>query len=62
MLDGGDHWIVVGRVNALGDSAGDDGPRPLLFYRGAYAATEEAEPTPGILDNLITWSRADDWF
>ncbi len=63
VLDGGDHWIVVGRVNALGDSAGDDGlVRPLLFYRGAYAATEEAEPTPGILDNLITWSRADDWF
>lgn len=36
--------------------------RPLLFYRGAYATTEEAEPTLGILDNLITWSRADDRF
>lgn len=59
VLDGGDHWIVVGRVTALGDAAD---ARPLLFYRGAYAATEEAEPTPGILDNLITWSRADDWF
>ena len=59
VVDGGDHWIVVGRVQALGDPA--DG-RPLLFYRGAYAATEDAEPTPGILDNLITWSRADDWF
>jgi 3-hydroxy-9,10-secoandrosta-1,3,5(10)-triene-9,17-dione monooxygenase reductase component len=23
--------------------------------------TEPAEPTPGILDNLITWSRDDDW-
>jgi 3-hydroxy-9,10-secoandrosta-1,3,5(10)-triene-9,17-dione monooxygenase reductase component len=34
----------------------------MLFYRGAYSATEAAEPTPGILDNLITWSRADDWF
>jgi len=63
VLDGGDHWIVVGRVQALGDGAGDDEiARPLLFYRGAYTATEEAEPTPGILDNLITWSRADDWF
>ena len=59
VVDGGDHWIVVGRVQALGDPA--DG-RPLLFYRGAYTATEPAEPTPGILDNLITWSRADDWF
>jgi 3-hydroxy-9,10-secoandrosta-1,3,5(10)-triene-9,17-dione monooxygenase reductase component len=59
VLDGGDHWIVVGRVTALGDH---DDERPLLFYRGAYAATERAEPTPGILDNLITWSRDDDWF
>jgi 3-hydroxy-9,10-secoandrosta-1,3,5(10)-triene-9,17-dione monooxygenase reductase component len=59
VLDGGDHWIVVGRVTALPDAA--DSERPLLFYRGAYTATEEAEPTPGILDNLITWSRADDW-
>jgi 3-hydroxy-9,10-secoandrosta-1,3,5(10)-triene-9,17-dione monooxygenase reductase component len=59
VLDGGDHWIVVGRVQALGET---EDARPLLFYRGAYTATEEAEPTPGILDNLITWSRADDWF
>jgi len=59
VLDGGDHWIVVGRVHALGESADE---RPLLFYRGAYAATEKPEPTPGVLDNLITWSRDDDWF
>jgi 3-hydroxy-9,10-secoandrosta-1,3,5(10)-triene-9,17-dione monooxygenase reductase component len=59
VVDGGDHWIVVGRVTALGDQ---DDARPLLFYRGAYTATEPAEPTPGILDNLITWSRDDDWF
>lgn len=59
VLDGGDHWIVLGRVTALGEQ---DDRRPLLFYRGAYTATEPAEPTPGILDNLITWSRADDWF
>lgn len=56
--DGGDHWIVVGRVLALG--RGDE-RRPLLFYRGAYTATEPAEPTPGVLDNLITWSEHD-WF
>jgi 3-hydroxy-9,10-secoandrosta-1,3,5(10)-triene-9,17-dione monooxygenase reductase component len=59
VLDGGDHWIVVGRVTALGET---DDERPLLFYRGAYSATETAEPTPGIMDNLITWSRDDDWF
>ena len=54
----GDHYVVTGRVTTLGDQR--DG-RPLLFYRGAYTATEAAEPTPGILDNLITWSRHDDW-
>ncbi len=56
--DGGDHHVVVGRVTTLGEQRGE---RPLLFYRGAYTATEPAEPTPGILDNLITWSRHDDW-
>ncbi len=61
VVDGGDHWIVVGRVTTL-DVSGTDGARPLLFYRGAYTAVEAAEPTPAILDNLITWSRADDWF
>jgi hypothetical protein len=25
-------------------------------------AAEPAEPTPGILDNLIAWSGDDDWF
>jgi 3-hydroxy-9,10-secoandrosta-1,3,5(10)-triene-9,17-dione monooxygenase reductase component len=59
VLDGGDHWIGVGRVTDLGEQ---DAERPLLFYRGAYTVTEPAEPTPGILDNLITWSRDDDWF
>ena len=54
----GDHYVVTGRVTALGETRDE---RPLLFYRGAYTATEEAEPTPGILDNLITWSRHDDW-
>ena len=55
---GGDHHVVIGRVLTLGPQRGE---RPLLFYRGAYATTEPAEPTPGILDNLITWSRHDDW-
>jgi 3-hydroxy-9,10-secoandrosta-1,3,5(10)-triene-9,17-dione monooxygenase reductase component len=63
VFDGGDHHIVVGRVGALGEPVNG---RPLIFYRGSYAATEQAEPTPGILDNLITWSsdwsRTDTWF
>jgi 3-hydroxy-9,10-secoandrosta-1,3,5(10)-triene-9,17-dione monooxygenase reductase component len=63
IFDGGDHYIVTGRVRALGDPVNG---RPLLFYRGAYTATEQAEPTPGVLDNLITWSsdwsRSDTWF
>ncbi|MGH3648072.1 MAG: 3-hydroxy-9,10-secoandrosta-1,3,5(10)-triene-9,17-dione monooxygenase reductase subunit [Micromonosporaceae bacterium] len=54
----GDHYVVIGRVTALGETRDE---RPLLFYRGAYTATEELEPTPGVLDNLITWSRHDDW-
>jgi 3-hydroxy-9,10-secoandrosta-1,3,5(10)-triene-9,17-dione monooxygenase reductase component len=69
VVDGGDHHIVVGRVTTLGQGDGSGGAgatdgtrRPLLFYRGAYTATEEAEATPGIMDNLITWSRDDDWF
>ena len=56
--DGGDHYVVLGRVTTLGPRRGT---RPLLFYRGAYTSTEPAEPAPGILDNLITWSRHDDW-
>jgi 3-hydroxy-9,10-secoandrosta-1,3,5(10)-triene-9,17-dione monooxygenase reductase component len=61
--DGGDHHIVIGRVTALGDPVNG---RPLLFFRGSYAVTEASEPTPGVLDNLITWSsdwsRTDTWF
>jgi 3-hydroxy-9,10-secoandrosta-1,3,5(10)-triene-9,17-dione monooxygenase reductase component len=37
---GGDHLIVVGRVNALGTDGGGDGdgeePPPLLFHRGRF--------------------------
>jgi 3-hydroxy-9,10-secoandrosta-1,3,5(10)-triene-9,17-dione monooxygenase reductase component len=63
VVDGGDHHIVIGRVTALGEPVH---ARPLLFYRGSYAVTEAPEPTPGVLDNLITWSsdwdRTDTWF
>ncbi|MEU1368509.1 flavin reductase family protein [Streptomyces sp. NPDC005803] len=33
---GGDHLIVVGRVEALGAVADGDGDGPLLFHRGAF--------------------------
>jgi 3-hydroxy-9,10-secoandrosta-1,3,5(10)-triene-9,17-dione monooxygenase reductase component len=35
---GGDHLIVVGRVEALGGSAETGGPGPLLFHRGRFGA------------------------
>lgn len=56
--EAGDHYVVIGRVTALGEQRDE---RPLLFYRGGYTATEAATPAPGLLDNLITWSRHDDW-
>lgn len=44
MHDGGDHWIVVGRVVAMHRSGV---PRPpLVFFRGGYRrlGTDEAQP------------------
>jgi len=34
VLEGGDHWIVLGRVTALYCS--DDPPHPLIFFGGRY--------------------------
>jgi 3-hydroxy-9,10-secoandrosta-1,3,5(10)-triene-9,17-dione monooxygenase reductase component len=56
--DAGDHHVVVGRVTELGECR--DG-QPLLFYRGAYAATDSRYEVDGELDNLLTWSRSADW-
>ncbi|MGH3433122.1 MAG: 3-hydroxy-9,10-secoandrosta-1,3,5(10)-triene-9,17-dione monooxygenase reductase subunit [Thermocrispum sp.] len=58
--DGGDHYIVVGRVLTLGHAAPE---RPLLFYRGGYTATElePAEAVPASLDAFLTWPVGDDW-
>lgn len=39
--DGGDHDIVVGRVEALATAEGDGVPGPLLFYKGGYGRYEE---------------------
>jgi 3-hydroxy-9,10-secoandrosta-1,3,5(10)-triene-9,17-dione monooxygenase reductase component len=51
----GDHYVVIGRVTALGEpSAG----RPLLFYQGRYTATE---PLRADLGGLLAWAGPDDW-
>ncbi|MET0233058.1 MAG: 3-hydroxy-9,10-secoandrosta-1,3,5(10)-triene-9,17-dione monooxygenase reductase subunit [Kibdelosporangium sp.] len=58
--DGGDHHVVIGRVQHLGTCRD---AQPLLFYRGRYTATDQkAERKPNaMLDNLFTWPRHDDW-
>lgn len=43
LLEGGDHWIAVGRVVAL--HLGAEPRRPLLFYSGKYRELEP-DPTP----------------
>lgn len=63
--DAGDHYVVIGKVTALGDTTNE---RPLLFYRGAYTATEpdntpsQRDTAPEDLAALLTWPRPDDWF
>ncbi|GAA4614847.1 3-hydroxy-9,10-secoandrosta-1,3,5(10)-triene-9,17-dione monooxygenase reductase subunit [Saccharopolyspora hordei] len=55
----GDHYIVVGRVETLGETTGE---RPLLFYRGAYAGLgPTSQPPPPDLDAFLTGLHPDDW-
>ena len=51
-LEGGDHWIIVGRVVATYRAA--QAPEPLLFYRGKYRrlAAQEA-PAPDLTDEAM---------
>jgi len=42
--DGGDHWIVTGRVIAF--HRGIEPLRPLVFFRGKYRAVDFSEGTP----------------
>ncbi|MCF8588487.1 3-hydroxy-9,10-secoandrosta-1,3,5(10)-triene-9,17-dione monooxygenase reductase subunit [Gordonia liuliyuniae] len=60
VTDGGDHYVVVGRANILGDVLQD---KPLLFYRGGYLSTEHPRVTPAQeeLDNFLTWNGGDTW-
>jgi len=58
--EAGDHYLVVGRVTELGPCQPG---RPLLFYRGRYAAIDagsDASP-PEVVDTLLAWPRHADW-
>lgn len=63
VMDGGDHWIVLGRVHHIGDI--DKSDRPLLFYRGGYTGIKDdvVTPTPTEieLENFITSSDPYTW-
>jgi len=63
VIDGGDHYIVIGRVQALSEST--DSGRPLLFYRGQYTAIEPDKTTPAPwradLDHFLTTTTLDTW-
>ncbi|HWO67403.1 MAG TPA: flavin reductase family protein [Umezawaea sp.] len=61
--EAGDHHVVIGRVVDLGEHRDE---RPLLFFRGRYAATHTEPPddrgwTGEVLDDLLTWPRQSDW-
>ena len=58
--EAGDHYLVVGRVTELGPSRPG---RPLLFYRGRYAAMDAGSDTgpPEVVDTLLGWPRHADW-
>ena len=53
IYDGGDHWIVIGRVVALHRPSGPY--RPLAFFRGRYVAVEESD-RHGDDSLMISWS------
>lgn len=64
VVDGGDHYIVIGRVQTLAESATTNG-RPLLFYRGQYTGIEPDKTTPAPwradLDHFLTTTSLDTW-
>lgn len=53
VLEGGDHWVVIGRVVDMHEG----GPplRPLLFFGGAYGQLSERDrrPAPELESNVI---------
>ncbi|MGQ4600095.1 3-hydroxy-9,10-secoandrosta-1,3,5(10)-triene-9,17-dione monooxygenase reductase subunit [Nocardia sp. R6R-6] len=62
-IDGGDHYIVIGRVRTLSETTTTG--RPLLFYRGQYTAIEPEKTTPAPwradLEHFLTTTTLDTW-
>ena len=56
--EAGDHYLVTGRVTRLGACRPG---RPLLFYRGRYAATDPGTGPAEVVDTLLAWPRHADW-
>jgi 3-hydroxy-9,10-secoandrosta-1,3,5(10)-triene-9,17-dione monooxygenase reductase component len=56
--EAGDHFLVTGRVTALGPARAG---RPLLFYRGRYVATDPGGGPAAAVDTLLAWPHHDDW-
>jgi len=56
--EAGDHYLVTGRVTGLGPCRAG---RPLLFYRGRYAATDPGSGPTEVVDTLLAWPRHADW-
>ncbi len=56
--EAGDHYLVVGRVTPLGACRAG---RPLLFYRGRYAATDPGHGPTEVGDTLLARPRHADW-
>jgi 3-hydroxy-9,10-secoandrosta-1,3,5(10)-triene-9,17-dione monooxygenase reductase component len=56
--EAGDHYLVTGLVTGLGPCLAG---RPLLFYRGRYAATDPGEGPVEVVDTLLAWPKHADW-
>ena len=60
--DGGDHYVVFGRVSSLSEIRDE---RPLLFYRGQYTAIEPDKTVPAPwrddLEAFLTTTSLDTW-
>jgi len=56
--EAGDHYLVTGRVTGLGPCRPG---RPLLFYRGRYAASDPGKGPAEVVDTLLAWPRYADW-
>jgi len=56
--EAGDHYLVTGRVTGLGATRAG---RPLLFYRGRYAATDPGSGPTEVVDTLLAWPHHSDW-